>query len=248
MAGLKTAAPGMCCFMQNKKRLFAADPDEQTGFWRFMTILFAEFFDLVKTNMLFLVVSLAVVTIPAAVSGMARVTMNMMAGKNHFPANDFFEPFRHRFLRCLGVGAIFFAAAVFACLSILLYTSLGVEIGAGFYVLTGIAVCILILEQMAAVCAFPLLAFTDLSCGKLLIAAKNIASANAGRVFAAALINMALLAASILLSPGSIIFTVFIEFSFMSFIASYLIYPVMKPYLEETDGQEKMNDSPEGRN
>ena len=110
--------------MRKKKKLFAADPEEQTGFWRFMTILFAEFFDLVKTNLLFCVCSLGVITIPAAVAGMAAVTAHMMEGGNHFLGNAFFEPFRKRFLRCLGVGAVFLAAAVFTVLSIALYTSM----------------------------------------------------------------------------------------------------------------------------
>ena len=59
-----------------------------------------------------------------------------------------------------------------------------------------------------------------------------MAFANAGRSAAAALINTALFAVSFLLSPGSVIFTVFIEFSLMSFIASYLMCPALKPLLE----------------
>ncbi|MBE5995783.1 MAG: DUF624 domain-containing protein [Lachnospiraceae bacterium] len=234
--------------MQKKKRLFAADPEEQTGFWRFMTILFAEFFDLVIVNLLFLPISIGVVTIPAAVTGLAGITMNMMEGKNHFPGKDFFEPFRKKFLRCLGVGATFFAAEAFAVLSIVLYSSLAVQRGAGFYLLAGIAAGILILEQMIAVCAFPLLARTGMTYGQLLPAAKNIAFAHAGRSFAAAMINTALLTVSFLLFPGSIIFVIFIEFSFMSFIASYLMFPALKACLDETEKGEGPADSPEGRN
>ncbi|MBQ6469801.1 MAG: YesL family protein [Lachnospiraceae bacterium] len=234
--------------MQKKKRLFSADPDEQTGFWRFMTILFAEFFDLIKINLLFMAISIAVVTLPAAVTGMAAVTMNMMEGKNHFLMSEFFEPFRKRFLRCFGIGVIFFAAGICAVLSILLYTSLGAQMGAGFYFLTAIAVCILILEQMLAVCAFPLLALTDLTAGKLLLAAKDIAAGHAARAFGAAAINLSLFTASALLNPGSIIFTVFIEFSLMSFIASYLMFPALKPYLEEAEGRNEKADSPERGN
>ena len=218
--------------MGKKKKLFAADPEEQTGFWRFMTILFAEFFDLVKTNLLFCVCSLGVITIPAAVAGMAAVTAHMMEGGNHFLGNAFFEPFRKRFLRCLGVGAVFLAAAVFTVLSIALYASIAQQKSPVFYILVVIAAYLFLLAQMLAVCAFPLLALTDLPFGKLFLAAKEMAFANAGRSAAAALINTALFAVSFLLSPGSVIFTVFIEFSLMSFIASYLMCPALKPLLE----------------
>ena len=198
-----------------------------------MTILFAEFFDLVKTNLMFVGVSLAVITVPAAVAGMARVTLTMMEGKNHFLGRDFFDAFRHKFLRSLGIGLTAGLAALFAGLSILLYTSLGREYGAALYILAALAVLILIAEQMVASCAFPLLALTDLPYGKILLTAKNLAVSYAGRAFAAAMINVSLFIVSFLLNPGSIIFTVFIEFSFMSFIASYLLYPALQPYLAD---------------
>ena len=227
--------------MRNGKKLFAANPDEQTGFWRFMTILFAEFFDLVKTNLLFLAVSLGTLTIPAAIAGMARVTLHLMEGKNHFLGKDFFGIFRQKFLRSLGLGATVLAAAVFTGISVYFYTMVGRENGAGFYVLSVMAVGLFLFVQMTAVCAFPLLALTDLEYRKLIPAAIKTAVSNAGRAFAAAFINTALFIASILLNPGSIIFTIFIEFSFMSFIASFLMFPAWKPYLDEAKERQALS-------
>ena len=90
----------------------------------FFEILWREFWTLLKLNMLFLVFCIPVVTIPASITAMSRITLTMMRDKNHFLFRDFFSCFKKEFLKSLGAGAIVFVIMALSAFGVWFYTSL----------------------------------------------------------------------------------------------------------------------------
>ena len=206
-------------------------PEDAKGFWRFMLLLFAEFFNLISANLIFLVTAVGIVTIPAGLAGLSVITMEMMAGKGDGVVRTYFSVFRTKFLRLLGIGALHLFASLILGAAFLLYGSLGQEQNPFFYIPAGMAVLLELGIQMCAVCVYPVAAFTRRRGKDLFSTVLQTVRKHAVRCFAAAGICCLLSAVSVLLFPGSLIFVLFIQFSFESFIASFIMYPALTPYL-----------------
>ena len=56
----------------------AKDAPQKKGFARYFEILWREFFPLIKLNLLFIISCLPIVTIPAALTAMNRITVTMV--------------------------------------------------------------------------------------------------------------------------------------------------------------------------
>ncbi|WP_245304035.1 YesL family protein [Agrobacterium bohemicum] len=70
------------------------DAPRPTGLALFFDILKREWWELVKLNLLFLIASLPVVTIPAATLAMARVSRSIVSDENTYLLRDFIEALR----------------------------------------------------------------------------------------------------------------------------------------------------------
>ncbi len=75
------------------------DAPRPTGLALFFDILKREWWELVKLNLLFLIASLPLVTMPAATLATARVSRAIVSDENTFLLRDFVEAFRHYALR-----------------------------------------------------------------------------------------------------------------------------------------------------
>ena len=71
------------------------DAPRPTGLALFFDILKREWWELVKLNLLFLIASLPLLTIPAATFAMARVSRSIVSDENTYLLRDFAEAFRH---------------------------------------------------------------------------------------------------------------------------------------------------------
>lgn len=98
------------------------DPPPQDGWKRFFFILTMHFWKLVTLNLLFVLFSISVITIPAAFCGMNRVLIKLYRDGNCFVWTEFFREFRANLWKALpfGVlgGTMLFAAYYFLSLSI----------------------------------------------------------------------------------------------------------------------------------
>lgn len=88
------------------------DAPRATGLALFFDILKREWWELVKLNLLFLIASLPLLTIPAATFAMARVSRSIVADENTYLLRDFVEAFQHYALR--GTVVILTCAAMTA--------------------------------------------------------------------------------------------------------------------------------------
>ena len=86
------------------------------GFVGYMDMLWREFFELLKLNLLFVLSCVPIITIPAALTAMHRITSVMVRDENHFLWPDYWKAFRRDFWKSLGGGAAI--AAVMALFSL----------------------------------------------------------------------------------------------------------------------------------
>jgi uncharacterized membrane protein YesL len=76
----------------------------------FFDIVAREWWELAKLNLLMVLFSLPVVTIPAMLAGATRITTAMVADENHYLWRDFWESFRGQFFRATILGWLFCVA------------------------------------------------------------------------------------------------------------------------------------------
>ena len=203
---------------------------DDPGWKKFILLFFISFFDLVKLNILFILTAIPVVTIPAAMAALSRGTVILVSGEADYSAADYFSAFRAKFRQALPAGIVLFILSISLGLSILMYRSFAETIGTPLMILAVIAGLLLFLLIMAALHVYRLIALTDLPLRGLINESKRLIAAYSLRTFAAALMGCALEAASFLLFPGSVIFIIFIAFSLISFISSFLLFPAYEEY------------------
>ncbi|MCV9945616.1 DUF624 domain-containing protein [Rhizobium sp. BT-175] len=75
------------------------DAPKRTGLALFAEILVREWWEMVKLNILFLLASLLIVTLPAALAATARVSVALVEDRNTYLLRDFTEAFQRYFWR-----------------------------------------------------------------------------------------------------------------------------------------------------
>lgn len=88
-------------FWTKEGKGIAKDAPKKTGLALFFEIVAREWWELVKLNLLFLLASLPVVTLPAAGFATARICRSMVEDRNVYLVREFFEAMRLYALRSL---------------------------------------------------------------------------------------------------------------------------------------------------
>lgn len=102
-------------FLGNKtNREGAGLPMPEGGIRRYLLLLTTHFWKLVGLNLLFVLFSLPVITLPAALCAMNRVCMLLIRNGYCFLWQDFWEEFRRSFLRSLLPALLFLLLIFFA--------------------------------------------------------------------------------------------------------------------------------------
>lgn len=99
----------MSLFGKRYNREGAGLPLPEGGFRRYAAVLGSNFWRLVGLNLIFILFSLPVITIPAALCGVNRVCMLLIHNGYCFIWGDFWEEFRRSFRRSLLPGLLFAA-------------------------------------------------------------------------------------------------------------------------------------------
>ena len=102
----------MSLFGSQNNRDGAGLPMPEGGIRRYLLLLTTHFWKLLGLNLLFLLFSLPVITLPAALCAMNRVCMLLIRNGYCFAWQDFRQEFRRSFLRSL-LPALFFAGLLF---------------------------------------------------------------------------------------------------------------------------------------
>ena len=197
------------------------------GFVGYMDMLWREFFELLKLNLLFVLSCVPIITIPAALTAMHRITSVMVRDENHFLWPDYWKAFRRDFWKSLGGGAAIAAVMALFVLSTVFYYNL-MQVNKVFVLLAGFAACVVLLTLCVSFYFFPMLAMVDLPLGALLKNSMALVFGNIGKTLLALLLFVLLIGLGVGLLPYSFIFAALIMFSFVASITTYLTYPAIE--------------------
>ena len=100
------------------------DAPKKHGIALFAEILRREWWEMLKLNLLFILASLPLVTIPASVAAMASVSLAFVEDRNTYLARDFCAAFRRLFGAATIASLVLGAAVAFGCYAIHCYASL----------------------------------------------------------------------------------------------------------------------------
>ncbi|WP_288431343.1 YesL family protein [uncultured Agrobacterium sp.] len=98
----------------------AKDAPQPTGLALFFDILKREWWEMVKLNLLFIIASLPLITIPAATVAMARVSRSIAADENVYLLRDFLDALKTHAIRATALCVLCFSvtgAAVYTAIS-----------------------------------------------------------------------------------------------------------------------------------
>lgn len=87
------------------------DAPPKQGFALLVDVVARNWWELIQLNLLVILFSLPLVTIPAALAAATRISVLMLEDRNVYLGRDFLEAFRRRFWRATALGAISAAAA-----------------------------------------------------------------------------------------------------------------------------------------
>jgi uncharacterized membrane protein YesL len=199
------------------------DAAPKQGFALLGDVLARQWWELIQLNLLVILFSLPVVTIPAALVAATRICVLMLEDRNVYLGRDFLQAFRQRFWRATVLGAI--AATV-----------IGLAAYAGFIFLQAarenlffalpltVSIASAVIALIATSYAFTLLAMRDQPLATLLRGALLGALARPLPALAALLFVAALWLLHILFYPVSLFMPAVINFSFGTLAVTFGVH------------------------
>jgi len=221
-------------FLKQPKSEITKDTPPKLGLALFFSVFFNEFWALVRLNLLFLLFCIPIVTIPAALTAMSKITLLMLRDKNVYLWTDFTKCFKEEFKKSLLIGVLLFVLIALSVLGLYFYDS--VIGGFGGVLIKGVEIALLGVAFLAGSYIFPMIAITYLD---IRIILKNALILTVLRL-PLNLLALVLCALLILLCyiflPLSLIIVVFLLFSLMNLITTFCAYSGLKKYiLKEED-------------
>lgn len=207
------------------------DAPPKTGLALFASILRREWWALVKLNLMFLIASLPLITLPAAYLAMTRLCVTMVDDQNHYLLRDFRRAFTRRFatatltgLFTLGIGAM----AIFAVTS---YASAAKD-HLFFAAPLGLVTGVIALLPIYASTLMVVLAISDLPLKHALRAGFFGLLARPLPGLAALAVMIALWLAHIAFYPASVLMPVLVNFSLGALTMSFAMLPGARAGIE----------------
>ncbi len=205
-------------------------PDPEMGVRRFFSFLWTNIWKLIGANLLFVLFSLPVVTIPGALCALNRICVLLYREGHCFLWQDFIQEFRRSFLRTLlpGVlfGALLFAGYFFMSLAAgnatlplwsMLFWSIGI-------LLAGSGIC-------WAVYYFVLAAMLELKNADLLKNAAILCFLRPGRAMLVLVFSLGTAFLAAILMPVFTVMLALCWFALVQYTLCYLVYAVADTYI-----------------
>ena len=231
---------GLFNFRSKDKPDIPKDAPKKKGIMLVLSTLWREFFNILKLNLVFILAALPVVTLPAALKAMSRISIKMVQDENFFLWRDFWKAFKDDFWKSFFGGLIFlfiFAAFTF---SIIFYSYYGREMHWLLLGLAAFAIALLIWAYVASLYFFLMNAYVNLRFIDLLKNSIFLVFQGWKRSGLAFLSTLLFLAAPILLLPYSAVFVLFVSFPLTNLLVAFALYPVLeqKTILLEQEAEE----------
>lgn len=214
-----------------------------------LSMLYRELVSLISLNLMFVISCIPIITIPAALTAMNRITCTMVQDQNYFLWQDYWKTFKREFGKSLLGGLVFgIAFGLFLLAGFVYYNIFGKSFL--FTIILAFTACFLIIIYLASTYYWTMLAFVDLPFKALL---KNSLIMVLG-CWKRSLIALVIIAAHLFfvvgLAPVTVgysttltdvwVFVVFlILFSANSLLLNYAIWPAIYEKVVKPEEREK---------
>ncbi|MDR9773267.1 YesL family protein [Rhizobium hidalgonense] len=199
------------------------DAPKRTGLALFAEILAREWWEMVKLNILFILASLPVVTLPAAFIAMAGVSVALVEDRNTYLLRDFMDAFLRHFWRATAWG-LALAGALAICIQAILTYAAGARENLMFAAPLAIALVGTAFVAVLACHLVVLMAMRDLPALRLLRLAALASVARPFPALAALGFNAGLWLAHILFYPVSVFMPATFIFSLGMFAVAFGVH------------------------
>jgi uncharacterized membrane protein YesL len=223
-------------------RLYAPDrPDvpsdapRKTGLALFFSILGREWWELLKLNIVFVLMSLAIVTIPAAQAGATRVAVDLVEDRNSYLGRDFMETFRSEFWRASLGGWLILAGQAVALYALYVYAQ-ALAGSPAFAVPVVVSAAVFLVLTLTGFHFYPLLVETDLPLKLVLKNALFLAILNLPYGAAAFAVCLALWVVHVVAYPVSVFMPAVMNFSLATFVATFAAQRAIRRYVLRQEG------------
>ncbi|ULR47214.1 YesL family protein [Rhizobium sp. K102] len=199
------------------------DAPAKTGLALFADILAREWWEMVKLNILFILASLFVVTLPAALAAMARVSVAFVEDRNTYLLREFLEAFRQYFWRATAWGLALAGALAIGVHAIATY---GAGARGNLMLAAPLAIALVATAFLAVLAChlIVLMVMRDLPALRLLRLAALASIARPLPALAALAINATLWLAHILFYPVSVFMPATFNFSLGMFAVAFGVH------------------------
>lgn len=218
-------------------RLYAPDrPDvprdapKKTGLALFLAILAREWWELLKLNIVFVLMALAIVTIPAAQAAATRVAVDIVEDRNSYLGRDFMETFRTAFWRASLGGWLILAGQAIALYAVWVYVQ-ALPTAPAFAVPVVVSLAGFVVLSLTGFHFYPLLVQTDLPLRLVLKNALFLAVLNAGPGLIAFAVCLALWSVHVAAYPVSVLMPAVMNFSVGTLVATFAAQGAIRRYV-----------------
>ena len=212
------------------------DEPPKKGVALFFSILWRELSALLQVNLLFLLFSLPIVTMPAAYTAMTRVSLRMVRDESYFLWQDFWATFRAEWKRSMAAGLLVTVGMVASSFSVAFYLRM-TPTNAFFYLPVGLALGVLVLLMLISIYLYPMLALVDLPLKSVFQNAFLLSFLCLKNNLLALLCNGLIGFVLLLFFPVSIFFWFCGYFALVNLIATFFAYGGIQKYVLKLEGE-----------
>ena len=224
---------------------------KKKGFVIFFEIFFRKFWKLILANLLFVVVSLPLVTVGLGNAGLTYITRNFAREKHAFISGDFFDTIKKNWKQALPAGIINLLVTAVVVFDILFFYFNQTENKVLDYVFLAVILSIALIFTFMKYYIFMIMITFKLKLKQIYKNSAILAIAGLGRTFLIFIVLALFYAGAVLLFLWNfvvaipIILAVYILFfpAFRSYLIQYTIFPLIKkhmidPYYKEHPGED----------
>jgi len=213
-------------FTREPKKEIDKNAPPKKGIALFFTVLKREFWGICVLNLLFILFSLPVVTIPAAITAMSKVVSLMLMDKPVYIFSEFIGSLKADWKRATAVGFVYFPLIAAALYGQFIY-AYAMEIY--FMHIAALLLCALLVA--AGFYVFPMIAILDISIVELLRNSILLTFLRFHYNLLVLFILAALVYGVLMLFPTSVFIVLLIFFSLTNLITTFCAYTGIKKYV-----------------
>lgn len=199
-------------------------------FISFFKLLIDKFWILIKLNLLFIIFSLPIVTIPASLGALNSITMLLVQRKHVFLWSDFIAKFKENWKQSTVCFIILSILTLFILFCLNLYINIS-HVNQLFMILFFVTLSLLVFLEMISLYVYPLITTISLSIKNIIKNSIFLSIVCIKNSILGLILFTFFILSSILFIPFSLPIVILIGFSIPSFINSFIAFPCVNKYI-----------------